>query len=896
MSIPNLGLTEKQLSFLAFFKEMKQEIFSPHAEVFNRQKQQLTQCAKLIEQLNQAWDALKNESENFKTQFPSFAEGKLSQIILHIDNWCNTKQTLDQTITECSKVYVPSDILNSANLLASKKKNADAYLFSAKQYTELCSIEREITAEYSATKRNYQKIASIIERYQKLSLEIRNFIKSEPQRMLLELTEKLEILNRFNKNMNELGARYAQLPNPVRTGTMTFKYGSLAAIKKDLGLVPDWLSSFKKFVAWVDTLSEANQSMLIGANRVTDSRGEYQTYTTSAAKMQELLDESKNFYKGAEVCAMIEALSKNTFRKKYDVNKVQNAYKSLSPAAAKYVEAKLITLLSSMADSSDMLSQVEEMISMLEATYHKLTNDIKNGAPTYSYEKFVTVQTALQKARDWMGNYDGMNATLKSLQNKVELTPAVQQKINTISANAVKVKTAVNELPKIEKAYEFESALVADHITLNSEEALIFDYKKKLDKLSSDVKAYVSTKWKDLLTKASTYHSDLKQIQTRVDALLKEYKEAEGKLKSPSYENYYLYAEADEKGKKLAAKYNDLTRDITAFKTKYTYSGDFSAAEFRRYEESFKKYSATYAKLKDAYDLYRWAQAYNSNPNKYKYQTSDLHQMLRAFESNKTRYLEFDRQNEMASIFESVYHEILQREQAEAARRKARRRKELGRRSFVIILALLSIVAMIYMGLTIDQHLVGGSYWLWLLIAAGIGAFSVFLIHKAFSSKAINIFTAIIYSAFLFGISIPLHFYAGGSSTWYVSLFIIVILVAAVLQIVIEESSGVFICIYFVGFDLFGIGYVIYRIYQTFKGMPFLDNSFFGGIANFFIGLWALIVGLFSSLFELIGYIIGGGYWMSGAGPREVVINTILYSIIGGFIISGIIGGIKDEI
>ena len=41
MSIPKLGLTEKQLSFLAFFKDAKQEIYSPRAEVLNRQKQQL---------------------------------------------------------------------------------------------------------------------------------------------------------------------------------------------------------------------------------------------------------------------------------------------------------------------------------------------------------------------------------------------------------------------------------------------------------------------------------------------------------------------------------------------------------------------------------------------------------------------------------------------------------------------------------------------------------------------------------------------------------------------------------------------------------------------------------------------------------------------------------------
>ena len=864
MSIPKLGLTEKQLSFLAFFKDAKQEIYSPRAEVLNRQKQQLPQCVKLIEQLNQAWDALKKESEDFKTQFPSFTEDKLSQIVLHINNWNNTKHTLDQTVAECSKVYVPADITSGTNQLSTKKKNIDTYLTSANQYLELCAIEREITSEYNATKRNYQRIASIVERYQKLPLEIQNFIKFEPRRLMTELKEKLDILNRFNQSMRDLGTSYAQLSAPVRTGKLVFKYAALATVKKDLAPVPDWLSNFKKLYNWVETLKDDNKNMLVGANPLaeTNLRGEYQNYAASAEKMQAQLDESRNFYKGAEVCAMIETLSKNTLRKKSDVTKVMNQYRGLSAAASVYVDAKLVALLNSMSDSSDMLAQLEEMITTLEASYHKLPADVKSGSPAYSYDKFAVVQTSLQKALDWCDSHAGMNATLKALGNKVELQTALRQKINTLDANAVKVKAAANELPKIEKAHDFESDMIKDHVSLNSEESVILGYQKRMNTLSAEIKSYVSPKWKDILTNASSYHNEKKQLRTRMDTLLKEFVQVNAAVKDACFDNYFLYEEADKKSKTLHTKYMTLLSDINAFRTKYSQNNELSTADLKKYDDYFIKYSNDYTNMKRGYELYNWAKGYQSSAHGY-YNTSELRQKLDEFRTKKSQFAAYDSKRLMETVFESVDHEISRRAKAEAERYRQNRRKERNKRTVLIVFALLSIVAMVVMGVLGVNHMVGGGYWLWLLISAGIGVISVLMVNKAFKSTGLNVTVSVLYAIYFLGVTIPVHFWANGSTKWFLSLFVMGLIVVALIQIFVEESSTIIFYIYDIGLCLFGVFFFGYSMWTAFAERNFLDKTFFGRIGNFFIGLWAIIVGLFKFILQLLAYLIGGGFWMN---------------------------------
>lgn len=891
MSKYNLGLTEQQLSFLAFFEEKKREIFFPRDEVFRSQRQHLTQCTTLIEQLEKAWATIKNESEDFNGHFPTFMEAKLSQIALHIDNWCDTKQTLDRTVAECSKVYISSDILYTTKLIAPKKKKIDTYRLSLKQYLELCAIEREILEAYSASKRDYRKIADIIGRYQRLPLDIRNFIREEPQRMLIELTNKLDILNRFNDSMDKLGARYAQLPNSVRTGTLVFRYSSLDDIQKNMAKATDFQSGFQKLAAWVDGLSESDRAMLVGANRVAASRGDYQTYGTCAANIQELLDESKNFYKGAKICGMIEDLSKKTARKMQDINNVRNAYRALPPAAAKYVDEKMLALLNSMENSINLLAQMEGELQTLEAAYRELNNGVKVGVINYSYEKFATVRATLLQAQEWMGSYNELNRMFLSAPSNSDLN-AIKKRMSAVSSDAIKVKAAANELPKIEKAYEFETALIGEHITLDSEEATILNYKEKLDTLPTDVRAYISEKWKDLLSRAKSYRSDLKQIQSRIDALLKECKETAAKLQTPSYESFYAYAEASKRGNDLAAMCRRLIQDISEFKNKYKCTDDFSATELGKHEKLFKESAVISAEIESTKALYNLAKRVNKG-GQAGYADSELEKMLHQFESQKTQYPKYDTTKEIEKAYETIQREIRWRKEKTAAAAAAKRKAAQRKKTISTVFLCFSIVAVVCMGVVLARNLNTGSFWRWLLVTAAAAVFSICLIRKASDSKGICVFVTSVCIALLCT-AIALHFFVAERRAWYVPLFIATVVIMAVLQANIRDSSVTFVGIYTVLVILFCVGLLIFLVYTWLSTATYLDKTFFGQIGNCFIALWRILVAIFGFVLEIIRFTIAWAYW-GDSETAEVVLNTAWYSLIAGWITSACISAAKDE-
>lgn len=891
MSKLNLGLTEQQLSFLAFFEEKKREIFSPRDEVFRSQRQHLTQCTTLIEQLEKAWEIIKNESENFNEHFPAFVETKLSQIALHIDNWCDTKQTLDRTVAECSKVYIASDILYTTKLITPKKKKIDAYRLSLKQYLELCAIEREILEAYNASKRDYRKIADVIGRYQRLPLDIRNFIRDEPQCMLIELTNKLDILNRFNDSMDKLGARYAQLSNAVRTGTLVFKYSAFDDIQKNMAKATDFQSGFQKLATWVDGLSEADRAMLVGANRVTASRGDYQTYSTCAANIQELLDESKNFYKGAKVCGMIEELSKKTARKMQDINNVRNAYGALPPAAAKYVDEKMLALLNSLENSINLLAQMEGELQALEAAYRELNTGVKVGVINYSYEKFETVRATLLQAQEWMSSYNELNKMFLSAPSNSDLN-AIKKRMSAVSANAIKVKAAADELPKIEKAYEFETALIEAHITLDSAETTILNYKKKLDALSADVRAYISEKWKDLLSRAKSYRSDLKQIRSRIDELLEECKETAAKLQTPSYESFYAYAEASKKGKDMAATCRRLIEDISKFKNTYKCTDDFSATEFGKYEELFKKSAVISAEIEATKALYNLAKRVNKG-SQAGYDDSELEKMLRQFESQKAQYTKYDTTKEIEKAHETIQREIRWRKEKAAAAVAAKRKAAQRKKTISTVFLCLSIVAMICLSVVLVRNLSAGSFWRLVLITAAVAVLSICLIRKASNSKGICVF-AMIVCIVLLCTAIALHFLATGGRVWYVPLFIAAVAIMAVLQANISDSGVTFVGIYTVLVVLFCVGLLIFLLYTWLSTASWFDKTFFGQIGNVFIAAWRILVAIFGFVLEIIRFTIAWAYW-GDSETAEVVLNTAWYSLLAGWIISACILTAKDE-
>lgn len=895
MSIPNLGLSEKQLSFLTYFKKQKTDVFSPRPDVFRSQKQRLTESVKLIGQLDAAWNSLSQETDKFNTQFPSFSEEALSKIALHIQNWSQTKRSLDQMAAEASKVYLPERIKNDIGHCSNRMKQADKYLGSVKEYLELCNIEREIEGQYHAAKRNYQTIENINNRYQKLSLEIKNFFNDGPRRMLQELMGKVELLHRFNKAMASLAEGYSRLAQPVRSGTLVFAYHSLASIKKDLAPVSGWLAEFKKLDDWVNNQSEENRGLLVGANCVAQSnmRGEYQTYVTAAAKMKALAEESSYFYRAAEICADIEALGQNKYRKKQDVDKLWRSYNALEARTSKHIDAAMVAKLNSMLDSQDKMAQLDDMIATLDRERIKCNISLSGNKLNYSFDKYPSLHAEAEKAAEWLANYESLRQVLKMLQGKLEIQPAKEQKITSFKTHATKLEAVLAEMNKVTRAYEFEAPLVNQNITLSSEESLLNEYRKTFEKLPADVKDYVSPKWSSLLSQFATFHRERQKLVKQVEELEKEYETLDKQWREPSYVNHNSLAYIPGQEERLSELLSTLRSDFSKFKKEYNDTGNISLTALDRHAEKLKDRRKTVEELRRCKNLYDWAKSFEKLPMRYS--TEDLSKQHTTFHSDQTRYLKFDSNQELVAIFNQVSAELQARAKVQQKKESKARAKKSVITVITLLLAAVAVGAIVLMVMKNQEYVEQGRYWNWFGLTAAVSVFSAVVLGFTARSKKVGLIFGTLCALYLVGYSVPFYLKSLETIFWFLPWIILGVLICMVISAMYDSEVGyVFGSIFGIAAALFLIGIVIWMICVAWGNADFLDKTFFGQIGNFFIGAWALLVGLVSGLFKAIMFIIGGGFWVGSAELIDALLNAIFFCLLGGALGGWIIGFAKE--
>ena len=895
MSIPNLGLSEKQLSFLAYFKNQKTEVFSPRPEVFRGQKQRLTESVKLIGQLDSAWNSLTAETGEFNTRFPFFSEQDLSQIALHIQNWSYTKKTLDQTAAEASKTYLPEQIRGDISTCNARLKQAEKYLFGVKEYLELCAIEREITAQYHAAKRNYQTVENINNRYQKLSLEIRNFFKESPRRMLEELMGKVELLHRFDKAMASLADGYSHFTQPVRSGTLVFAYKALASIKKDLSSVPGWLAEYKKLEDWINGHSDENRSLLIGSNSVAQSnqRGEYQTYTAAAAKMKALVEESGYFYRAADLCASIEALSHNMHRKKQDVDKLWRTYSALEARVSKHIDSGMVAQLNSMLDSQDKMAQVDDMIANLDRDRVKCNITLNGSKLAYTFEKYSVLQAEAAKATEWMANYDGLRVVLKMLQGKLEIQPSKEQKLSVFKAHAAKLETVLSEMSKVTRAYEFESPLVNQNVSLATDENRLSEYRRQFDKLPADVKAYVTPKWENLLNQFVSFHRDQNKLLKQIADLESEYEKLDKQWKEPSYVNHASLAYIPSVEERLAATFATLKSDFAKFRKEYNCTEGVSLNALEDYARKAKEYRKAVEEIRLCQPMYDWAKSFEKLPMRYS--SEELSKQHAAFATDQTRYLKFDSNKELLAIFNAVTAELQARAKARQQSESRARSKKVVITILTVLLAAVAVGAMVFMVLKNGDYVEQGKYWNWFCLTTAISVVSAVVLGLTSKNLKVGLIFEALCALYLVGYSVPVYLKALESAFWFLPWIILGVLICLIIcAICDEEASYVFTFIFVVAAAIFLVGIIIWMICVRWGDSSFLDKTFFGQIGNFFIGAWALLTGLISGLYKAIVYVIGGGFWHGGAETIDAVLNSILFCLMGGALGSFIIGMIKE--
>ncbi len=912
MSIPKLGLNEQQLSYLAFFKEGRGQAHKPRPDVYTRQNQYLVECDTLIKRLKQGWAALEKDSERFLTNFPYFKEEPLRRITVDGDNWCANKRSLDKAADNAARTYLPAVIAEERRLLDRSQRALEEYLVSAKHYLDLCAIEKEIVAAYKAKVRNYHAIESVYDRYQKLPAEIRGFIREEPQRMLNELMDKVQILHDFNRAMEDLGTRFAQFTQPVKSGTLVFAYGSWDTVKKSLAEVPAWIAAYKRLADWVDALNDENKTLLVGSNNATrtNSRNEYQTYAVAVPKMQRLLDESKLFYQACEVCQTIEKLSRDLNRKKTDVDRVQRACEALPAEAAKYVDSKIRSLLSSMLDSSDRLSQLELCVSALEMDFSKLPSDIKNGAPHYAYEKFETLQTTMSRVELWKESYSSMQRAVKELNGKVTFSTSLTQRINGVTSYWQKLTAATDAYDKMSKAYSYESRLVANADELKTNEKLALSFKRELENLPRDVVSLISAKWKTALDQAVVMHTDCRRLREQGASLESEYIELDRRAVKPSYSSYSACCSVADKYGTLEVKLKTLADDAAVFKKTYGTDG-VSLESLRKYDNKLSDYCSTIERLKGCYELFQWARNYDAKPNRYNYSDmrtregndayKEMTAMLSRFNMNRSNYLSFDTQGVMERVFASVDSRISLMKEAEDRRWAAKRRRRRAKLIASIVFSLLTLAVGVVLALIMPQHYGEGLYWLLLLVFGGVCVGNTFLVKWRFDHAFWWISTIVVYAAYAVLYSVPMYFYSEGSEIWYMSYLVMAVIATIVIVALVwdEQVSVWFMGGYGIAVSVLGIGIIIACIVVKFQDSSFFDGGFFGTIGNIFIAAWDIVVGLIIGCINVLGLVIGAGFWMPdlfGSAVVSGILNVVLYCFIGGVIGTGIVASARDAL
>lgn len=888
MSIPRLGLNDKQLAYLNFFgKDENGAIYKLKTDVFERQKQYLTECDTRIKDLEQRWETLFKDSQRFSVNFSELEEKQLRRVAANCDSWRTAKQSFDKTADNAARVYLPDGIAAKRRELGAHQIALENYLATTMLYLELCDIEHEIVTAYQSKARNYRAIEGAYDRYQKLPAEIREFVKEEPLRMMSELMKKVRILHDFDRAMEELGKHFAQFTQQVRSGTMTFTYASWNGVKKALADVPEWISAYKRFSDWVESLDKENQELLIGSNNATrtNNRNEYQTYAQAVLKMQRLLDESRVFYQACEVCSAIERLSRDLNRKKAEVGRVQRDYDALPAEAAKYVDSKIRSLLSAMMDSSDRLAQLESCIAGLELDFSKLPSDVKNGSPRYLYETFEELQNTMSRVELWKNDYGSMQRISKELNGKVMLSMALVQRINNMTAAWQKLTAATLAYDKMAKAYNYEFRLTSSAHEWKNDEKMASSFKAELEKMPRDAAALVSLRWKKALDWVLAMQAELRELRARAVALEREYAELDRRAVEPSYVTYSAACSVADKYGMAHRKLQTLIGDLTAHTQRYD-DCEISLENIRAYDSKLDEYCDTVVRLKRCQGLYQWAHNYDEDSRKFSY--DEMSDMLREFEMHQERYLEFDSQGFMTNVFDGI-SAMLRAVRVQAEREAAeKRRRARAKLITAVVFSSLIFVAEVVIGYVMTTIFGEGSFWLWLLAFICVGIGSVCLVKKCFKHKLLWIGMALLYSGYAVIYAVPMYFYEWGSDIWYMSYAVMAVIITTIFCIVNREKKlpTVFMGIYGTFSCLLSLGVIILRVAIRLEDAFFLDSGFFETIVNIVIAVWNIAVGLIVGVVNMLGLSIGAGFWMPylfGDAELSAILNTVWYCVGVGY-------------
>lgn len=945
-----IELSLQQTAFIEYLNRVSiDEIPMPDEAVFKRQRAHITAFRNYSRQLREAYRNITKQTNNLSKQFRSLSIEKIRGVPAQISEWEATAEKAENERKIIQEIHLPDAIDREYKEQLECLIDLESYNINLKPFIKLCNIEKRIRAVWAMERKDYEEVERLAADFASLDPATQNMLDPTCQAPKDVLFRELSVLKKFNEKMESLGKSLAQLDNTVTTRTVQFEYRKRHDIKKALSAASAWVLSFNETKSYVNNRPEQERALLVGPRScaASNQNGEYEKYSSFASYIGDLSAESKNFFAAADLCERIEQLSsRGGIVDKNAVVKLMNEYQKLNEPVRRYIHERFVSLLHSMSDSSDLHEQITRAITSLEKDFNVFPDAVKNGRFTYAFERYESVCATLSSIEDWLDHYETTSSWLKDGNASAAMTVGLQLQLEKLKSSADRLKAICGMRANINTAHAFEielvkledavdkkistfaameqknlSASVREKMALQfhplmENAALAEETFKKFNALPVAVQDMITTKRRGVLKSALQYHKQSLEIKDSAEKLSKRFSSFILDPTSLRYDRFSLVEQNEMELQDWQKKYTQLRNTADEFKKNYIF---FSLDSLRTLADNHKEVASFLEEVEQFRSCYRF---YDNIRNyyllgdrlAYKPDTKEITGLCDTYTNDleaQRKYKRYDPDGELERMISRIRVTI--GAVAKAKNKRVRREKSKAHFSTYLFrycglfFALLLLAAIVF-DLAKGLHLSGSTrdFYVWMILTILIGAIAgLFFIFDANANVSSSLPAVILFAVTLvytIGFALPMFLRSTDFYAWYMPWVVLLPIVTTVTGIVIEDDCGevnMGVAAIYLGIGALELVAVVFlKIVSRFQNSTFLEDGFFAPIANFFIGLWDIIWGLLSGIFQSLLLVIGGGFWsenlyslMPMSGQE---LNIILYITLGSALVSFVIGKLKE--
>lgn len=506
----NLGLAPSKIELIEYLSSSIPSVTRVRFEVFTSQKKNISSAEEIITKLNQKYRECETATDSFSKALENRQKNDIENGIRYVEDYLRLEKQLDTCVSSIKSVYVPDVIENGFRSNRQRETELNVYLKFSQTYLDLCKLARDIEQFGASTPIDYYNSDKLLKRYNEFIPEIKAKLQKNLVQDLNSYYNTSISLTKFDDKLSSCYSFFTILSQSVQKGRYGFSYEQYAAIKKDFDTFHEYENRCNDLEQYIGKMSAEDRNLAIGDSPYARSNRnlEYVKVKEGLNNVQSIIENGREFFAAAAVCSTIEDLNNNKTRSQKDVERVLDMYEKLSETAKSYVGSKRVSLIYSMLDSSKLVGSFENMLTDAETLYRNLTQDVKNGEPAYTFDKYKTVIQNIGKGEEWLIKIETLTSTIKDIKKSSTLEPSKENKYKALLASTDKVKKSVELRACIDQAHDFEVEVDDFYRTakklksFDSEKLDAFD--KKYKKLSQNVKSFIpddcTKKIKDLTT------------------------------------------------------------------------------------------------------------------------------------------------------------------------------------------------------------------------------------------------------------------------------------------------------------------------------------------------------------------------------------------------------------